>query len=69
MQQYLTNAQTINLELDWFQRLIQLRLKITFEQSETEQAIQKLQPPSIENDSLIANEIDNFIKTLERPKL
>lgn len=51
MQQYLTNAQTINLELDWFQRLIQLRLKITFEQSETEQAIQKLQPPSIENDS------------------
>lgn len=51
MEKYSTNSQTISQELDWFQNYIRLRLKITFEQSENEEALQILQPPSIEYDS------------------
>jgi len=43
------NAQTIEQELDWFQRLIMLRGKITFEQSIPEEEILNLELPAIEN--------------------
>lgn len=43
------NAKTIELELDWFQRLIMLRGKITFEQSIPEEEILNLHLPSIRN--------------------
>jgi len=43
------NAKTIEHELDWFQKLIMLRGKITFEQSLPEDEIQRLKPPSVEN--------------------
>src|SRR5665648_5383 len=45
----LVNAKTIEQELDWFQKLILLRGKITFEQSLAEDEIQNLHPPAIEN--------------------
>lgn len=44
-----TNAPTITQELDWFQQLLLLRGKITFEQSESETALHGLAPPLIEN--------------------
>ena len=43
------NAKTIDLELDWFQQLIMLRGKITFEQSLPEEEILNLKLPSIIN--------------------
>ncbi|MFA5330560.1 MAG: ATP-binding protein [Prolixibacteraceae bacterium] len=43
------NAQTIERELDWFQKLILLRGKITFEQSLPESEILNLPAPSVEN--------------------
>lgn len=43
------NAKTIEQELDWFQKLILLRGKITFEQSMPEDEILNLQLPSVEN--------------------
>jgi hypothetical protein len=45
------NAKTIEQELDWFQRLIMLRGKITFEQSIPEEEILNLHLPSIRNQS------------------
>ena len=50
MDQNSINAQTINKELEWFQQLIMLRAKITFEQSEPETAIQNLPRPDVEQD-------------------
>lgn len=43
------NAKTIELELDWFQKLIIIRGKITFEQSLPEEEVLKLQLPSVES--------------------
>jgi hypothetical protein len=55
MNQNSTNAQTITQELNWFQQVLMLRGKITFEQSEAEVAMDALVPPSIEKeDSLYA---------------
>ena len=45
------NAPTITQELNWFQQLILLRGKITFEQSEPEAAMNGLLPPSLENEN------------------
>lgn len=45
----LSNASIIENELEWFQRLILLRGKITFEQSLPEKEMENLIPPSIEN--------------------
>ena len=42
-----TNALTIGQELDWFQQLILLRGKITFEQSVSEDKLTELRPPEI----------------------
>ena len=44
-----SNAVIIEKELEWFQQLILLRGKITFEQSLQEEEMQQLVPPSIEN--------------------
>jgi AAA+ superfamily predicted ATPase len=44
-----SNATTIENELEWFQKLILLRGKITFEQSLPEEELTKLEPPSIEH--------------------
>ncbi|WP_430933093.1 ATP-binding protein [Saccharicrinis sp. 156] len=44
-----SNAITIEQELDWFQKLILLRGKITFEQSLSEKEISNLEIPSIKN--------------------
>tara|TARA_R110000744_G_scaffold14192_3_gene40534 strand:- start:1819 stop:3777 length:1959 start_codon:yes stop_codon:yes gene_type:complete len=46
-----SNAPTITRELDWFQQLLLLRGKITFEQSEPEAAMDVLLPPSLENEN------------------
>lgn len=43
------NAKTIEQELDWFQQLIMLRGKITFEQSLPEEEIRNLKLPAIKN--------------------
>ncbi len=43
------NAKTIEQELDWFQKLIMLRGKITFEQSLPESEILNLPAPSVED--------------------
>ncbi|MDD2305370.1 MAG: ATP-binding protein [Prolixibacteraceae bacterium] len=43
------NAKTIEMELEWFQQLILLRGKISFEQSVTEEEIWNLPLPSVEN--------------------
>lgn len=43
------NAKTIEQELNWFQKLVMLRGKITFEQSLPEDEINNLQLPSVEN--------------------
>ncbi|KZS39766.1 AAA family ATPase [Aquimarina aggregata] len=43
------NAKTIAKELDWFQELILLRGKITFEQSSEEEEILRIKPPLLEN--------------------
>lgn len=43
------NANTIEQELDWFQNLILVRGKITFEQSLPEDDIYKIRLPSVEN--------------------
>ncbi len=53
------NAKIIEQELDWFQRLIMLRGKITFEQSLPEEEILNLQLPSIEN---LESPYSNLIK-------
>lgn len=45
------NAKIIEQELEWFQQLILLRGKITFEQSLPEDAIQNLDLPSLENEN------------------
>ena len=45
------NAGTIEKELQWFQQLLTLRTKITFERSEREETFLELRPPSTENDS------------------
>ena len=44
-----SNAHTVSRELDWFQQVILLRGKITFEQSASEVEMDKLVPPSLEN--------------------
>lgn len=55
------NAATIEQELEWFQKLILLRGKITFEQSLQEEEMEKLTPPSIENhDSSYARLIKKY---------
>ena len=57
----LSNATTIEQELDWFQQLILLRGKITFEQSVPEDELYKLVTPSIENhDSPYARVIKRY---------
>lgn len=43
-----SNAQTITQELDWFQQLLLLRGKISFEQSDPEAAMADFLPPSLE---------------------
>ncbi len=43
------NAKTIEQELDWFQKLIMLRGKITFEQSLPEEEIRRLKLPEVDN--------------------
>lgn len=56
-----SNAATIEQELEWFQKLILLRGKITFEQSLPEEEIEKLTPPSIKDqDSSYAQLIKNY---------
>lgn len=45
-----SNAKTIDQELYWYEQLILLRSKITFEQSAGEDEFSKLPLPSIEND-------------------
>jgi AAA+ superfamily predicted ATPase len=60
------NAKTIEQELDWFQRLIMLRGKITFEQSLPEEEIRNLKLPSVENQkSPYANLIKKFTMGME----
>ncbi len=55
------NAITIEQELEWFQRLIMLRGKITFEQSLTEDEFRTMDLPSVENqDSPYANLIKRY---------
>ena len=44
-----TNAPSLTQELNWFQQLLLLRGKITFERSEPEAAMDVLLPPSLEN--------------------
>jgi AAA+ superfamily predicted ATPase len=44
------NAKTIEQELEWFQKLILMRGKITFEQSLPEDEIYKIQLPSVEKE-------------------
>ncbi len=44
---YLSNAQSISQELEWFQQLILLRGKITFEQSVPQDEFYELRPPSV----------------------
>ena len=43
------NSKTIEQELDWFQKLIILRGKITFEQSLPDEEVLNIILPSIEN--------------------
>lgn len=45
-----TNAIAIDRELAWFEQLLLLRGKISFEQSVSEEELQKLEAPVIEND-------------------
>ncbi len=60
------NAKTIEQELEWFQKLILLRGKITFEQSLPEDEIEKIQLPSVENqDSPYARLIQKHSMILE----
>ena len=60
------NAKTIEQELDWFQRLVLLRGKITFEQSLPEEEILKLKLPSIkEQESPYAKLIKNHSMSME----
>lgn len=60
------NAKTIEQELEWFQELILLRGKITFEQSVPEEAIQNLKLPSVENqDSIYANLVKKYAMGIE----
>jgi hypothetical protein len=60
------NANTIAQELKWFQDLIILRGKVSFELSVTEEEIQKLKLPSLENqDSPYANFIKKFEMGME----
>ena len=46
------NAKAIEQELDWFQKLIMLRGKITFEQSLPEEEIRNLKLPAFKNPDL-----------------
>jgi len=56
-----SNAVTIEQELEWFQKLMLLRGKITFEQSFPEEEMEKLVPPSIKNqNSSYARFIKNY---------
>lgn len=60
------NAITIENELEWFQELILLRGKITFEQSLPEEAIQNLKLPLVENqESIYANLIKKHSMGIE----
>jgi hypothetical protein len=60
------NAKTIEQELHWFQQLIMLRGKITFEQSLPEEEILNLKLPSVENQkSPYASLIKRFSMTME----
>ena len=47
----LSNANTIEQELDWFQKIILLRGKITFEQSVSEKEMEHMSPPSVKIDN------------------
>ena len=61
-----SNANTIEQELEWFQQLILLRGKITFEQSLPEEEISKLPMPSVENqNSPYANLIKKHSMSME----
>ena len=66
MNMILSNAETIEQELEWFQELILLRGKITFEQSVPDEDLYKLSIPSVENhDSQYARVIKKYnISTL-----
>lgn len=44
-----SNAQTVNQELNWFHQVLQLRCKVTFENSAQEEDLGKLLPPSLED--------------------
>ena len=46
-----SNVHTITQELDWFQQLLALRVKITFEPSKSEVEMAKVTPPSLANDN------------------
>jgi AAA+ superfamily predicted ATPase len=60
------NAKTIECELDWFQKLILIRGKITFEQSLPEDEIKSLRLPDVKNqDSPYATLIQNHAMGLE----
>lgn len=60
------NANTIEQELDWFQQLILVRGKITFEQSLPEDDIYKTRPPDVEKqDSPYARLIKKHAMSLE----
>jgi len=61
MNMILSNAETIEQELEWFQELILLRGKITFEQSVPDEDLDKLSIPSVENhDSQYARVIKKY---------
>ena len=61
-----TNLKIIEQELQWFQNLILLRGKISFEQSSPEDEIQKLELPSIINqDTPYANLINKYQMGME----
>ena len=60
------NAKTIEQELEWFQRLIMLRGKITFEQSLSEEKIRTMELPKLEKqDSPYARLVKKFSMGLE----
>jgi hypothetical protein len=60
------NSKTIEQELDWFQKLIILRGKITFEQSLPEEEVSNIILPSIENqNSPYANLIKKYSMNME----
>ena len=45
------NSLAIQNELDWFQKYLTLRTKITFERSATEETLDSHQPPSLDDNT------------------